>query len=153
MKFILSQALPIMRTSRNIRFWLLCWISSAGSALTILPTSASAQGTKDVPPNLQKLDEGNPGDIIIKKPESNNKTVQKREQGVVTDVQVQTGRSNYHLKQSAGAGNAAPGDAQSNSVHPAQWQIKQFDWGSKGLHPKPAEGLQEPAAPPPPLPK
>ena len=149
MKSIPSPASLIMRTSRNFRYWLLYSLCSAAGALSVLPTLAEAQGNKDVPPNLQKLDEGNPGDITIKKPESNLKTFEKHEQGVVTDVQVQAGKSNYHLKQSAGAGNAAPGDAQGNSVHPAQWQIKEFDWGRKGRDAKPPEGLQEPAAPPP----
>ena len=135
---------------RYSQIWLLV---SLCSAVAGLPTLAAAQSNKEAPPNLQKLEEGTAADVTIRKPGSNKKTVEKREQGVVTDVQVQSGKSNYHLKQSAGAGNAAPGDAQSNSVHPAQWQIKEFDWGRKGKDAKPVDGLQEPAAPPPPAPK
>ena len=144
-----------MSTSLTVRFRRLFWLCSlaaAGSTIALAPLQSVAQANKALPPNLQKIDEGNPGDITIKKPESNKKTVEKREQGVVTDIQVQSGKSNYHLKQSAGAGNAAPGDAQSNSVHPAQWQIKEFDWGRKGRDAKSGDAVQEPAAPPPPPP-
>ena len=150
-----SLASLIMSTFLSIRFRRLCRLASlvaASSALafTFVPSQSFAQTSQERPPNLQKLDESSTGEITIKKPESNSKTVEKREQGVVTDVQVQSGKSNYHLKQSADAGNAAPGDAQSNSVHPAQWQIKEFDWGHKARDAKSGDATQDAAPPPPP---
>ena len=98
---------------------------------------------------MQRLEEGETPAITIRKSDSGKKVTEKREQGVVTEVQVKSGKSNYKLKQSAGAGNAAAGDAQSNSVRAAQFTIKEFDLGRK-----PAEEVKEdtslqPAPPPP----
>ena len=111
---------------------------------------AQAAKPASVPPNLEKLEEGSAPDITIRKPETNTRTVEKREQGVVTDVQVQSGKSNYHVKQGAGAGNAAPGDAQSNTIRAPQWQIKEFDWGRKKKAVQTDEQSAPVDAPPPP---
>jgi hypothetical protein len=146
MNNIQNQASNIMRTSK---FWLLLTVCSAIATTSLL---AQAQAAKTPPPDLQKLEEGSPADVTTRKPEPANKSTETREQGVVTDVQVQSGKSHYHLKQSAGPGNSAPGDSQTNIAHPAQWQIKQFDLGRKPDKEKSAEGLQTTDVPPPPPP-
>ncbi|WP_344761642.1 DUF2782 domain-containing protein [Actimicrobium antarcticum] len=134
-----------MRTSTIWPLFILC------VAATATPILVQAQTGKDAPPppNLQKLEEGAAPDSTVRPSDSRGKTTQKREQGVVTEVQVQSGKSNYRVKQSAGPGNAAPGDAQSNAVRPPQWTVKEFDWGGK-KQVKPGE--QVPDAPAPPLP-
>ena len=98
---------------------------------------------------MQRLEEGEAPAVTIRKSDSGKKVTEKREQGVVTEVQVQSGKSSYKLKQSAGAGNAAPGDAQSNSVRAAQFTIKEFDLGRKPVEEAKEDTSLQPAPPPP----
>ena len=144
MSLTFRQASTIMRTSKFWPYFLLCVAASA------TPVLAQAQTTSQAPPNLERLEEGSAPDITIR-PQQGGKTTDKREQGVVTEVEVQSGGSNYRVKQSAGPGNAAPGDAQSNAVRAPQWLVKEFDWGRK-KEPKPGEPAPMQDAPPPPLP-
>ena len=120
-----------------------------GTVLATAPVIVQAQAPKAAPPTMQKLEEGEAPAVTIRTPNSRKKITEKREQGVVTEVQVQTGKSNYRLKQSAGAGNAAAGDAQSNTVRAAQFTIKEFDLGRKPTAEKKDDGSLQPAPPPP----
>ncbi|MFT5535544.1 MAG: hypothetical protein ACI802_003809 [Candidatus Paceibacteria bacterium] len=133
-----------MRTSNIWPCFILCVAASA------TPFLAHAQTSNQAPPALERLEEGIAPDITIRPRESGN-TTQKREQGVVTEVQVQSGGSSYRVKQSAGPGNAAPGDAQSNAVRAPQWLVKEFDWGGVKA-PTASEPAPMQDAPPPPLP-
>jgi hypothetical protein len=145
MRLTSRQASTIMRTSKFWPCFILCVAASA------TPLLAQAQTTNQAPPNLERLEEGNAPDITIR-PRENSTTTQKREQGVVTEVQVQSGGSNYRVKQSAGPGNAAPGDAQSNAVRSPQWLIKEFDWGGTAAPNASEPAPMQDAPPPPPLP-
>ncbi|MEC5217413.1 hypothetical protein RCH09_002371 [Actimicrobium sp. GrIS 1.19] len=145
MKSNFRKAPTIMRSST---LWQLLLV---GTALVAAPLAALAQTAKDAPPpTLQKLDEGEAPAITIRKPEPGNKTTETREQGVVTDVKVQTGKSSYHLIQNPGPGNAAPGDAQSSRVRAAQFNVHEFDLGRKKKGDKQAEDLNAGDLPPPP---
>ncbi len=135
-----------MRTSK---FWP-CFILCVAANATPLLAQAQSETISQAPPNLERLEEGSAPAITIR-PQQGSTTTDKREQGVVTEVQVQSGGSNYRVKQSAGPGNAAPGDAQSNAVRAPQWLVKEFDWGGK-KEPKTVEALPMQEAPPPPLP-
>ncbi|MDY7577568.1 hypothetical protein RGU70_04435 [Herbaspirillum sp. RTI4] len=84
------------------------------------------------PPELQKLEEGEPPAVTIKNPNEAPKAngiTEKRSQGVVTDVEVTSGGSTYHMKPHQ-VGTALPGDAQSRGQTNPQWVVKEFDWGS-----------------------
>jgi hypothetical protein len=72
---------------------------------------------------------------------------QKREQGVVTEVQVKDGKSTYYLKPYA-PGSVA-GAAQSETTHTPQWKILEFDWG-RPPEDKKATAQGAASAPPPP---
>ena len=56
---------------------------------------------------------------------------EKRNNGQVTEVEVQSGRSRYTLKPNQPAGNAVPGDAQSSAYRAPQWQVMEFDLNGK----------------------
>lgn len=56
---------------------------------------------------------------------------EKRNNGQVTEVEVQSGRSRYVLKPNQPAGNAVPGDAQSSAFRAPQWQVMEFDLNAK----------------------
>ena len=135
-----------MRTSK---FWP-CFILCVATSVTPLLAQAQTETVNQAPPKLEQLDEGNAPDITIR-PRERSTTTDKREQGVVTEVEVQSGGSKYLVKQGAGPGNAAQGDAQSNAVRAPQWLVKEFDWGGK-KEPKPGQPLPIQDAPPPPLP-
>lgn len=117
-----------------------------------MPAITLAQTGNPVPPTMQRLEEGTDPAITIRKSDSGKKVTEKREQGVVTEVQVHSGKSSYTLKQSAGAGNAAAGDAQSNSIRAAQFTIKEFDLGRKPVEEIKEDTSLQPAPPPPALP-
>lgn len=116
-----------------------------GSVFAALPAVTQAQASKPVPPTMQRLEEGEAPAVTIRKSDGGKKVTEKREQGVVTEVQVQSGKSNYKLKQSAGAGNAAAGDAQSNTVRAAQFTVKEFDFGRKPVAEKKEDTSLQPA--------
>ena len=112
-----------------------------------MPLLADAQQ----PPKMEKLEEGEAPAITIRKPDTEKKITEKREKGKVTEVKVQTGKSTYYLKPNEAAGNAVPGDAQSNQNRGAQWSVREFDLGRKKKGAKlpadvPAESI--PPAPP-----
>lgn len=123
-------------------------ILAATSMLVASSAVAQNQTSKAPPPDLQKLDEGAAADVTIRPTPPRNKITQKRVQGVVTDVEVHSGGSHYFVKQSAGPNNAAPGEGMINSVRPATWQIKEFDWGGKPKVDKASDAAAD--APPPP---
>jgi len=85
------------------------------------------------PPELEVLEEGPPPSVTIKKqgdaPSTGNSVTERRDHGQTTEVKVQSGPSTYYLKPTQQVGTALPGDAQSGPATPAQWVIKEFDWG------------------------
>jgi hypothetical protein len=103
-------------------------------AACVLPPFAMAQepAKPSQPPKLEKLEEGDqPAINIPAKPDSERKITQKKEKGKVTEVKVKSGKSTYYLKPNDPAGSAVRGDAQSNEIRGAQWEVKQFDLGRK----------------------
>lgn len=104
------------------------------------------------PPKMEKLEEGEPPAVTIRKPEQKNKIQEKRAPGgKVTEVKVTSGGSTYVVKPNEPAGSSLPGDTQSNTTRPAQWEVKEFDLGRHQQQRKEGEqSAEEPAAPPPP---
>ena len=128
-----------MRTNKAWRL-VIAYIAIQAIALT-----ASAQQ----PPKLEKLEEGEAPAVTIRKPDQKSRIQEKRAPGgKVTEVKVTTGGSTYVVKPNEAVGSAQPGDLQSNTIRPAQWQVKEFDLGG----PKTKEQEEEQAAnvPPPP---
>jgi hypothetical protein len=114
----------LMRTSK------FCLVISACIMVFALPQlTAAQQGTvAAVPPELEKLEEGEAPAVTIRSPEANSRIVEQRERGQVTSVRVQSGTSAYYLKPNTPAGSALPGDVQSSTTRAAQWQVLEFDW-------------------------
>lgn len=107
-------------------------------SLLLLPCVVRAQTSTDKappPPELQTLEEGEPPAVTIRKPGeadgSGNSITERRDHGQTTEVRVKSGPSTYSLKPRAQLGSSVPGDVQSGPPTGAQWQIKEFDWGSK----------------------
>jgi hypothetical protein len=124
-------------------------LSSISSAIALLPLLASAQQPPQTPPQLEKLEEGEAPAITIRKDQGQQRITEKKEGGKVTEVKVQSGKNTYYLKPNEQAGNAQPGDAQSNANRPAQWKVLEFDLGTVKQAPE-SQGSQTdtpPAAP------
>lgn len=91
------------------------------------PLLANAQqASAPPPPKLEKLEEGEPPAVTIRKPEGEKKITEKRKQGKIKEVKVQTGKSTYYLKPNEPVGSALPGDAESSSNRGAQFQVLEF---------------------------
>jgi hypothetical protein len=125
-------------------------LASTISAIALLPLLAAAQQSPQqppqAPPQLEKLDEGEAPAITIRKNEGQQRITEKKEGGKVTEVKVQSGKSTYYLKPNEQAGNAQPGDAQSNTNRPAQWKVLEFDLGTVKQAPE-SQGTQSEAPP------
>lgn len=117
---------------RIAKIWPLVTVCIAAYAAPFLASAQQAAQPANAappPPRLEKLEEGEAPAITIRKPDGERKIVEKREQGRVTEVKVQTGKSEYTLKANQQAGSALPGDAESSKMRAPQWKVGEFDWG------------------------
>lgn len=133
-----------------MRKFQLCFIIPVCLSAMAAALPAAAQKAVDAtPPKLEKLEEGEAPAITIRKPGSERKVTEKRSQGKVKEVKVQTGGSTYYLKPNEPAGSALPGDAESNSVRAPQWQVLEFGQPKPTQEAKPPQTLApaEPSAP------
>jgi hypothetical protein len=134
-----------MWTSRIWPIAGICVVAWAASA------AAEQQATDVPPPRLEKLEEGAapvPAATAGSKAPARQIT-QKREQGVVTEVQVKDGKSTYYLKPNT-PGSAAASDAQGDTTRTPQWKVLEFDWGGRPPEDKKATAQGAASAPPPP---
>jgi hypothetical protein len=135
-----------MRTPDARHLFLAC---IAACATPIAAWAQPAGNDAPPPPQLQKLEEGEPPAVTIRKPESNSEITEKRAPGgKVTEVKVITGKSTYYLKPNDPAGNAMAGDAEANPNRGAQWEVKEFDLGQRAQKKKEEEAAQQTPAPP-----
>ncbi len=136
---------------RTFRVWP---VAAAVVAALAIPLPAVAQQQPNAappPPKLEKLEEGEPPAVTIRQRERRAKITQKRAPGgKVTEVKVSTGGSNYVVKSNDQAGSALPGDAQSSTMRPAQWEVLEFDLGKKSREAREAEEAQAGTVPAPP---
>ena len=117
----------------------------AGIAIQAISLTASAQQ----PPQLEKLEEGEAPAVTIRKPEQKSRIQEKRAPGgKVTEVRVTSGGSTYVVKPNEPVGSAQPGDLQSNTIRPAQWEVGEFDLGRpKTKEPEESQAADIPAPP------
>ncbi len=136
----------MLRTSIVWKAAFLCLLAHANSALAQQPSSA--------PPKLERIEEGSDTPITVtpKSKAAGQKVTEKKEQGKVTEVQVQSGKSKYIMKPNTPAGAALPGDGLSAKVRAPQWQVMEFDIGKKKQKEKEEEAAASTPAPPPPPP-
>jgi hypothetical protein len=109
----------IMKNASNLILSLL----AAGFALAV-PGLTSAQN-KDVPPppKLEKVEELQEADLkAIKPAKERAKTVERREGGRVTEVEVRTGKSTYTVKPNQAPKGTPEGDAN----HAAMFKVMEF---------------------------
>lgn len=126
---------------------LLC--ASAGLAAPLAVAQQPAPGLAaqpaPPPPELEKLEEGEPPAVTIRKPgdenrNSGNSIKEQRDHGETKDIEVKSGPSTYHVRPNKNLGGSTPGDAQSAPVTSATWKVGEFDWGVKKKPEQDTEG-------------
>lgn len=132
---------PIMPT-----FTLRSFLTVAAAVLAV-PVMAHAQApagdaaNTPPPPQTMKLEEGEAPEVTITPPDTEKKITEKKQQGKVTEVKVQTGRTTYYAKPNDTPGSMR-GDAQSDSSRPAQFQVGEFGPPKERNVPEPVQTLQ-----------
>jgi hypothetical protein len=130
-----------------------CSVVFACIAVFVLPLPAAAQqGSVDaIPPQLEKLEEGEAPAAIARSPEATSRIIEKRERGQVTSIRVESGNSTYYVKPNSPVSSAFASDAQHNATRAAQWQILQFDWNREPEKTRDAAARAATIPPPPAL--
>ena len=106
--------------------------------------SAQSAPAKDIappPPQMQRLEEGEAPAVNIRQPDTKEKITEKKSQGRVTEVKVQTGRTTYYAHPNDPAGSAMRGDGQSDTTRPVQFQIGEFGPPKSQPVPEPVQTL------------
>lgn len=104
------------------------------------------------PTDLDLIDETEQPAITIRRPGDRATITERRDNGVVREIRVQTGRSTYYLFPNEPAGSAMRGDTESIPVRPALWRVHEFDIGESKQEEKQEKSEQQPSAPVPPPP-
>lgn len=117
------------------------------------PQQQAPQPPSDKPPKLERVE---PSELPTTTIPARRRTEikEKKQGGVVTEVEVRSGPSHYYMKPNVPAGNAQPGDVQSSAIRAPQWQVLEFDGNRKRKEAGATEGPAQaaPAAVPPPPP-
>jgi hypothetical protein len=127
-----------LRFKESLAAVLLC--ASAGLAaplaLAQTPPAGLAAQPAPPPPELEKLEEGEPPAVTIRKPGEDSRTQgnsikERRDHGQTKEIEVKSGPSTYYVRPNPQLGGSTPGDAQSPPPSSAQWKVGEFDWVSR----------------------
>jgi hypothetical protein len=117
------------RTTTRFASLSLALLACAGTAVAQQQASGQAAGQ---PPVTERIEPGSDVPATTIEPRRGTQIKERRgNDGNVTEIEVQSGRSNYILRPNTPAGNAQAGDAQSSAFRAPQWKIMEFDIGPK----------------------
>ena len=119
--------------------------SSRSALLTLCLLASGFAAAQQEPPKLDRIEPGSDVPATTIPPKERTRITEKKQNGQVTEVEVQSGPSRYIMKPNVPAGNAQPGDAQSSAIRAPQWQVMEFDFGN----PKKQGATEQPVAPAP----
>lgn len=83
------------------------------------------------PPVTEPIEAGSDEPATRIEPRRGTQIREHRNNGQVTEIEVQSGRSHYIMRPNQAAGNAQAGDAQSSAFRAPQWQVMEFDLNAK----------------------
>jgi hypothetical protein len=102
-------------------------LAACVAIFAMLPAHAQP-APSDAPPRLERLEEGQAPQTEPVPSQPRDKIIERRAPGgQVNEIEVSKGGSTYILKPNEQAGNATPGELQSNRNRAAQWQVFGFD--------------------------
>lgn len=110
-----------MRILFKFRWFLFCAALLAAS----FSMAQSEDGDTQPSEELELIDETEQPTITIRKPDATREITERREQGVVTEVKVQTGGSTYYLYPKKPLGGNF--DDVTSKSQPAMWRVHEFD--------------------------
>jgi hypothetical protein len=82
-------------------------------------------------PQTERIEPGSDEPATRIEPRRGTQIKEKRNNGQVTEVEVQAAKAAIPMKPNQPAGNAQPGDAQSSAFRAPQWQVMEFDLNGK----------------------
>jgi hypothetical protein len=103
----------------------------AQTAQTGQTSPAAPAASTGQPPVTERIEPGSDEPATQIESRRGTQIREKRNNGQVTEVEVQAGKSHYILRPNRPAGNAVPGDAQSSAFRAPQWQVMEFDLNGK----------------------
>lgn len=103
----------------------LALLACAGSA------GAQTSNAPAQPPATDPIEAGSDEPATRIEPRRGTRITEKRNNGQVTEIEVQSGKSRYTMRPHQPAGNAQGGDAQSSAFRAPQWQVMEFDLNAK----------------------
>jgi hypothetical protein len=138
----------MLRTSSRLKLLTLCLAAHAGLAAAQSQQQTQQQPARpaQTPPQLERIEPGSDVPATTIPPKERTRITEKRgNDGSVTEVEVQSGKSRYIMKPNVAPGNAQPGDAQSSAIRAPQWQVMEFDFGNPKKQPADAAAAPSPA--------
>jgi hypothetical protein len=137
---------------------LLALASLAGAQQQTPQQTPTQTPPSEKPPRLERIEPGSDVPATTIPPKGGTQIKERKEGGVVTEVEVQAGPSHYTMRPANPPGNAQPGTVEANQASRApQWKVLEFDLNKKRKEGEPtaAAPAQVPSAaevPPPPRP-
>jgi hypothetical protein len=114
-----------MRTL-NLRSVLTLSAAMLAASAVHAQSAPSGQDAGPPPPETQRLEEGDAPAVTIRQPDNQESITEKKSQGRVTEVKVQTGSTTYYAYPNDPAGSAMRGDGQSDVSRPVQFRVGEF---------------------------
>lgn len=145
----------MQRKLPSLRLISLCLFALAPGAFAQQQTQSAPPSEK--PPKLERIEPGSDVPATTIPPKGGTQIKERKQNGQVTEVEVQAGPSHYYMRPNVPAGNAAPGTQEAGGIRAPQWQVLEFDLNRKRKQGEPSSETPEqtPAAaevPPPPRP-
>lgn len=107
-------------------------LACVGAAVAQQTAAGQTAGQTTQPPVTERIEPGSDVPATTIEPRRGTQITEKRgNDGNVTEIEVQSGRSNYILRPNTPAGNAQAGDAQSSGFRAPQWKVMEFDLNAK----------------------
>jgi hypothetical protein len=95
------------------------------------PASAQQSNQNQAPPKLERVEPGSDVPASTIPSRTRTQITETRNNGQVTEVQVNSSGSRYTMKPNNPPGNAVPGSATGNSIRAPQWTVGEFDLSGK----------------------
>jgi len=122
----------MLRTTPRFASLFLALLACAGTAVAQQAAVGQAAGQTTQPPVTERIEPGSDVPATTIEPRRGTQIKERRSNdGTVTEIEVQSGKSNYIMRSGAPVGNAQPGDAQSSAIRAPQWKVMEFDLGPK----------------------
>jgi hypothetical protein len=139
-----------MRTRPSLKIVPLCLLAwSALASAQQAQTQQQQQPPSDKPPKLERIEPGSDVPATTIPPRGGTQIKERKQDGRVTEVEVQAGPSHYYMRPNTPAGTAQPGtqEAGPTAVRPPQWQVLEFDLNRKRKQGEAGSGENTPASP------